>query len=107
MWARFEAALGGEEAPVTHGAVLGQVWRGGGPRQALLARALRGVDVRGVDEEVGKAAGALLARTGGSDVVDAAVVLLARDGDTVLTSDPDDLVPLAAATGRRIKIVRV
>ncbi len=33
-----------------------------------------------LDEELGRRAGVLLGRAGSSDVVDAAVVLLARDG---------------------------
>jgi hypothetical protein len=41
------------------------------------------------------------------DVVDAAVVLLAADGDDILTSDADDLLPLAVAAGRHVEIVPV
>ena len=40
---------------MTHGGVVGQVWRGGGARQALLARALDGIDVRAMDEQLGRA----------------------------------------------------
>jgi len=42
-----------------------------------------------------------------SDVIDAAVVLLASDGDRVLTSDPDDLEPLAASAGIHVDLMRV
>lgn len=42
-----------------------------------------------------------------NDVVDAALVLLASDGDLVLTSDPADLTPLAAAAGLHIDIAAV
>jgi hypothetical protein len=38
-------------------------------------------------------------------VIDAALVLLARDGDHVVTSDPDDLEPLARAAGCHVEIV--
>jgi hypothetical protein len=38
---------------------------------------------------------------------DAALVQLARDGDTILTSDPDDIEPLARGSGRHVEIVRV
>jgi hypothetical protein len=39
--------------------------------------------------------------------VDAALVLLAADGDTLLTSDVDDLVPLAAAAGLHVDVTPV
>jgi hypothetical protein len=93
--------------PVTHGGVVGQVWRGGAGRQARLARLLPGVDIRPLDGALGRRAGVLLAQGARSDVVDAAVVLLATDGDMILTSDPDDLVPLALAAGVHVDIVPV
>jgi hypothetical protein len=107
MWVRLKAALVDGTEAVSHGGVIGQVWRSGGPRQALLARALASVDVRPLDEALGRAAGALLARTRGRDVVDAAVAALARPGDVILTSDPDDLEPLARATGNPIDLLAV
>ncbi|MFW6091382.1 MAG: twitching motility protein PilT [Actinomycetota bacterium] len=93
--------------PVTHGGVVGQVWRSGGGRQANLARLLPGVDVQAIDEATGKEAGVLLARAGGDDVIDATVALLAVDGDEILTSDPADLRPLAVAAGLHVDIVPV
>jgi hypothetical protein len=39
-------------------------------------------------------------------VIDGALVLLARDGDVIVTSDPDDLEPLARASHRQVGIVR-
>lgn len=107
MWVRLKAALVDGTEVTSHGGVIGQVWRSGGPRQALLARALASFDVRPLDEALGRAAGALLARTRGRDVIDAAVAALARSGDAILTSDPDDLEPLARATGNPIDIVAV
>jgi len=94
-------------APVTHGGVIGQVWRGGHGRQANLARLLPGVDVRPLDEALGKRVGVLLAKTGTADVVDAAVVLLADDGDEILTSDTDDLRALAENAGRHVELVDI
>lgn len=91
----------------THGGVVGQVWRGGGPRQAVLARLIAGIDVAPLDEELGRRAGALLARAGTSDVIDAAVVLLASDGDEILTSDPKDLAALAEASGTHTELIVV
>lgn len=93
--------------PVTHGGVVGQVWRGGGGRQARLARALPAVRVLDLGDELGRRAGGLLARTGSTDVIDAAVVLLAADGDEIYTSDPDDLRALAEAAGVHVDLVVV
>lgn len=59
-----------------------------------VARLLDGVEVVPLDDELGPQAGVLLKHTGGRDVIDAAVVLLACDGDAILTSD----APLAPAT---------
>jgi len=92
---------------VTHGGVIGQVWRGAGPRQALLSRALQFVETVALDEELGRRAGALLAESGTSDVIDAAVVLLVGSGDEIHTSDPDDLEILARAAGADVEIVPV
>jgi hypothetical protein len=105
MWERLKIALRAGEPPVTHGAIVGQVWRGRGTRQALLSRALAALDVRGVDAALGRAAGELLARAKRDDVIDAAVVLLANDGDRIVTSDPDDLALLARAADLDIELV--
>ncbi len=78
--------------------VVSQVWRDG-RRQALLVRLLRSVRVDAPDEATARRAGELLAQTRTSDVVDALLVGLARDGDTILTSDPDDIARLLAAAG--------
>jgi hypothetical protein len=94
-------------APLTHGAVIGQIWRGGSGRQALLARFIPGLEVIAVDDELGRRAGVLLGRARMHDVVDAALVLLAEDGDLLVTSDPGDLVPLATAAGVHVDIVSV
>lgn len=103
----LKRALFAPRLPATHGGVVGQVWRTGAARQARLVRALAGVRVTPLDEALGKRAGSLLLRARRSDVVDAALVLLAQDGDTILTSDPGDLEPLAAAAGLHVDIVAV
>lgn len=105
MWRRLKGALQSESPPRTHGGVMAQVWRGGTGRQARLAAALHAIEVTALDADVGRRAGVLLARTGLSDAIDAALVALADHGDRIITSDPDDLAVLAAATGRRIDIV--
>lgn len=94
-------------APLTHGGVVGQVWRGGTGRQANLARLLPGLEIAALDDTLGRRAGVLLGRTRGSDVIDASLVLLTTDGDSLLTSDPSDLAPLAAAAGLQVDLVRV
>jgi hypothetical protein len=86
--------------------VVGQVWRDGA-RQALLARLLSGVRVVPLDQDLGRRCGLLLGRSGTRDVIDAAVVLLARDGDQVLTSDPNELRRLAEAADLHVDLVPV
>lgn len=106
MWRRLKAALAVRQIPVCHGGIVGQAWRGRGPRQALLAKALEGIDVRALDDPLGRAAGELLSKAKQSDVIDAALVLLAEPGDSIVTSDPTDLQPLAVASGRDVELIR-
>jgi hypothetical protein len=54
MWRRLKAALLAGKIPTTHGGVIGQAWRGRGPRAALLAAALVGIDILPLDEDLGK-----------------------------------------------------
>lgn len=103
LLARIKAEWRMGRPPVTHGGIVGQVWRGGA-RQALLASALRGIVVAPLDGALGRRAGVLLAATRGSDVIDAALVLLAADGDEIVTSDPDDLTPLAIVAGTHVEL---
>ena len=107
MWRRLKSALLDEQMPVTHGGVLGQAWRGRGPRTALLSLALKGVEVAALDEDLGKLAGELLGRAKKADVIDAALVLIASDGDSIVTSDPADLRRLSEVAGRHIDLVEV
>jgi hypothetical protein len=107
VMALLKAELLAGRTPVTHGGVVGQVWRGGSGRQAPVARLLDGVEVEPLDEELGRRAGVLLKHTGGRDVIDAAVILLAHDGDTVLTSDPGDLTALAAEADIHLELATV
>jgi hypothetical protein len=93
--------------PVTCGGVVAQVWRGGHGRQAPVARLLAGTEVTAIDDQLGRRAGTLLARSGQSDAIDASVVCLAADGDDILTSDPDDLRVLAEAAGVHIDLIPV
>lgn len=105
MIARLRVAqLNGYELR-TSAIVIAQVWRKPGGKQARIAKLLQAVDVRPVDEQMGRDAGALLAKSDTDDPIDATVVLVARAGDRILTSDPDDIGRLASASGKRVAIV--
>ncbi len=107
MWRRLKAELLAGTAPVSHGGVIAQVWRGGHGRQATLARALASADVAALDDALGRRAGVLLGRSRTADAVDAAVVVLAADEDRIATSDPDDIKPLVDAWKRRVDVIPV
>lgn len=63
----------------------------------LVARLAQQSIIESFDTELAKLAGELCGRARSSDVVDAAVVVSAsRRGDTILTSDPRDILHLAA-----------
>jgi hypothetical protein len=104
-WRRYDAARQVCEAAISHGGVIGQVWRGGSTRQARLVHALDGVAIRPLDAALGRAAGELLARAKQHDVIDAALVVLAHDGDRIITSDPEDLALLARAADLDVELV--
>lgn len=93
--------------PVSNGGVVAQVWRGGHGRQVVVSRLLDGTEIRALDDGLGRRAGMLLARSGGSDAIDAAVVCLASDGDDILTSDSGDLLDLAEAAGIHVELIPV
>ena len=93
--------------PLTHGGVVGQVWRGGAGRQAVLARLMPALNIVALDAGLGERAGNLLGKARMDDVIDAALVLLAVDGDLVLTADPGDLEPLAISAGLHVDVVPV
>jgi len=73
--------------------VVGQVWRDG-RIQATLARFLKAAEVEIVplDEHLSRSCGELCGATGTSDVIDASVVIVAKErNDVIVTSDADDL----------------
>ena len=72
-----------------------------------LARLLDGIEVLSLDDSLGRKVGVLLKQTKTSDVIDAAVALLAKDGDEILTSDTRDLLPLVKATGAHVDLIEV
>ncbi len=104
--ARFAAARGLALELTTSSPVVAQVWRDG-RRQALLARLLAATRVDAPDEPAARRAGELLIRTKTKDVVAALLVGLARDGDTILTSDPGDITKLVAAARVRATVLAV
>jgi hypothetical protein len=85
--------------------VVAQVWRDGS-RQAKLARFLNAAEEIDLTGEQARQIGALLGRSESSDVIDASIALLARHGDTILTSDISDMRHLVNHRGTRTIIVR-
>ena len=105
MWARHKLAL--EEGRDIHvpAVVVGQAWRDG-HRHVQLARALAGCQADSVGLQASKAAGALCGRAGTTDVVDAAVVVMAAALRAIIwTSDPNDIRSLANQSGTRPALV--
>ena len=103
IWADHRARLELGLVPRTTAPVVAQDSRS--PRQAQLRRLLRGCDIVPFSPEESHDVGALLAKAGTSDVIDAHVVLTAaRRSASVLTSEPDDLLHLA---GHLLAPVRV
>jgi hypothetical protein len=83
--------------------VLGQAWRGG--PQARLSRLVHGCIIEPFTEQQARTAGAALARSGSSDLIDAAVVTTALErNDMIVTSDPDDLRRIASALGLSVEL---
>ena len=103
IWHEHRRLLERKLVPVTTAPVVAQVSRS--PRQANLRRFLKGCAIAPFADTEAHEVGALLARSGTADVVDAHVVSQAAARDlTVLTSDVDDLEWLAAAAGTSIAI---
>lgn len=73
--------------------VVGQAWRDGRVHLTL-ARFLRieEVEISPLDEQLARACGELCGATDTSDIIDASVVILARQRrDHIITSDPHDI----------------
>ena len=103
VWRLHRRMLERGMQPTLPTVVLGQAWRGG--PQARLSRLVRGCRIEPFTEPQARTAGAALAASGSSDLIDAAVVItaLARD-DMIVTSDPDDLRRIARAMGGSVEI---
>jgi hypothetical protein len=89
----------------SNGAVIAQIWRDPGGRQAEVARLLRSVEVKPIDRRIGQEAGVLSGRAGVGDAVDATVVVVAQAGDRIVTSDSSDIRALVVASRRPIVVV--
>jgi hypothetical protein len=90
----------------TSATVVAQVWRSGS-RQANLARVLTGIDVASLNTQTGRSVGEVLALSRTADVVDGHLGFIVRSGDTVLTSDTNDIKKIlnaldVSATLRRV-----
>jgi predicted nucleic acid-binding protein len=106
VWAEHQIRTKAGLPPLVAAPVVAQVSRAA--TQANLRRFLRGCEVVPFDEADAHAAGALLAATNTSDVVDAAVVTLAiKRGASVLTGDGDDIRLLVAASGVSLAVYDV
>lgn len=106
VWATHRARLELGVAPVTTSPVVAQVSRS--HRQAQMRRLLRGCEIEPFAADKGHAVGALLGAAGASDVVDAHVVMVAaRTGAVVLTSDFDDLSQLSNHLPSPVRVRRV
>lgn len=96
IWAQHRLRLEAGVIPATSAPAAAQASRS--PRQVQLRRFLRGCDLVGFIPERAHEVGELLGRAGSSDVVDAHLVIVAaRSGSTLLTSDKDDIERLCQA----------
>ncbi len=103
VWTLHRELLARDEPPTLTAAVLGQAWRGG--PQARLSRLLRGCHIEPLTESQARSAGAALAASDSSDLIDAVVVTTALErNDMIVTSDPDDLRRIASALGRSVEL---
>ena len=93
MIALLQRALAQGRAFRVPAGVVGQAWRDGRV-QVTLARFLRSeeVEIVPLDEQLARACGELCGATNSPDIIDASVVILARERrDPIVTSDPNDL----------------
>jgi hypothetical protein len=106
LWLLHRRSIEHGQRPVVPTVVLAQAWRGG--PQPRLARLLVGCVVEPLSRLAAMATGRALARSGTSDIVDAAVVIAAaqRDG-VVVTTDYVDIRRIVEALGVRVGVRQV
>ncbi len=107
MLARLQVAADENIGLRTHAMIVAQVWRAADGRQAKLARFLSAVRVAAIGEPEGRRAGELCGAANTENPTHAALALLARPGDWILTSDPDDMRHLVEAAGSGATIVAI
>ena len=93
MIALLQRALTQRRALRVPAGVVGQAWRDGRV-QVTLARFLQSeeVEIIPLDEQLARSCGELCGATNSMDIIDASVVILARERrDPIVTSDPNDL----------------
>ncbi len=106
VWADHRVRLEMGLVPVTTAPVVAQVSRSG--RQAQLRRFLRGCDVVAFDGDEAHDVGGLAGRAGATDVVDVHAVATAhRLRLGIVTSDEDDLEPIADLLRPRVPVFGV
>ena len=103
MWVDHRFRLEAGIVPLVPAPVVAQVSRTG--RQAQLRRFLRGCDVVEFDEADAHSAGRIMGLSQTTDVVDAAVVVLAIAHDAeIVTDDREDIARLLAAARSSLPI---
>ncbi len=106
VWADHRVRLEVGAVPTTTAPVVAQAIRSA--RQVQLRRFLRGCEIVAFSPQEADEVGALLGKAGASDVVDAHVVVIAaKTGSPVLTSDPDDLRRLSEHLPTPVVIRRI
>ena len=104
VWAEHRVRLEAGIVPVVPATVVAQTSRS--PRQASLRRLLRGCEVVALDEQSAHAVGALLGKTGTSDIADASVVVLATERQAdIVSDDAADMRRLLAGAGRPPRVL--
>ena len=105
-WAEHRVRLEAGQVPLVPAPVVAQVSRG--PDQVQLRRLLRGCDVIPFVESDAHQAGALLAKSRTTDVVDGAVAVLAirRQAD-VVSGDVSDIVRLLSAGRSKLGVTAI
>lgn len=73
----------------------------------MIARLVAATKVDAPGAGAARRAGELLAKTKTTDVVDALLVGIARDGDAVLTSDPKDIGTLLSIAGIQATVIAI
>jgi predicted nucleic acid-binding protein len=102
-----EVTLECNELPLVPAGVFAQVWAGG-PRQALLARVLKGCQIEPLDAARARIIGRLRVKSGLSDVIDISVVEAAiRKRYTIVTSDSKDIAAVIDATGIFVPVLQI